>query len=186
MQLPLTVQLYCDRNKHKSLSWYLPVCELCPNRKCVKEWEEPHDSSLYCIQTDGNHMIASGSSYYGVVRLWDKRQSECLQVCTVYPPRGRNDTCRQVENTILWADADVKQQAKCTCNLVWCCACCAVLPAVLSPSDQPSVLPEVQQLTPVRSAGQHPAVARLQPEPHRDQMIHKLSETTSAIKIFLQ
>uniref|UniRef100_A0A3Q4AZC2 F-box domain-containing protein n=1 Tax=Mola mola TaxID=94237 RepID=A0A3Q4AZC2_MOLML len=70
-------------------------------RKCVKEWEEPHDSSLYCIQTDGNHMIASGSSYYGVVRLWDKRQSECLQVCTVYPPRGRNDTCRQVENTIL-------------------------------------------------------------------------------------
>lgn len=48
-------------------------------RKCVMEWEEPHDSALYCIQTDGNHMIASGSSYYGVVRLWDKRQSECLQ-----------------------------------------------------------------------------------------------------------
>lgn len=45
------------------------------------EWEEPHDSALYCIQTDGNHMIASGSSYYGVVRLWDKRQTECLQVC---------------------------------------------------------------------------------------------------------
>uniref|UniRef100_A0A668AIZ3 F-box and WD repeat domain containing 4 n=1 Tax=Myripristis murdjan TaxID=586833 RepID=A0A668AIZ3_9TELE len=48
-------------------------------RKCVMEWEEPHDSALYCIQTDGNHMIASGSSYYGVVRLWDKRQTECLQ-----------------------------------------------------------------------------------------------------------
>ncbi|XP_070697127.1 F-box/WD repeat-containing protein 4 [Pempheris klunzingeri] len=48
-------------------------------RKCVTEWEEPHDSALYCIQTDGNHMIASGSSYYGVVRLWDKRQTECLQ-----------------------------------------------------------------------------------------------------------
>ncbi|XP_005747470.1 F-box/WD repeat-containing protein 4 isoform X1 [Pundamilia nyererei] len=51
---------------------------LCP-RKCAMEWEEPHDSALYCIQTDGNHMIASGSSYYGVVRLWDKRQTECLQ-----------------------------------------------------------------------------------------------------------
>lgn len=25
-------------------------------------------------------MIASGSSYYGVVRLWDKRQTRCLQV----------------------------------------------------------------------------------------------------------
>ncbi|XP_026164874.1 F-box/WD repeat-containing protein 4 isoform X1 [Mastacembelus armatus] len=48
-------------------------------RKCVMEWEEPHDSTLYCIQTDGNHLIASGSSYYGVVRLWDKRQTECLQ-----------------------------------------------------------------------------------------------------------
>ncbi|KAE8280255.1 F-box/WD repeat-containing protein 4 Dactylin F-box and WD-40 domain-containing protein 4 [Larimichthys crocea] len=48
-------------------------------RKCVMEWEEPHDSALYCIQTDGNHMIASGSSHYGVVRLWDKRQAECLQ-----------------------------------------------------------------------------------------------------------
>uniref|UniRef100_A0A3Q3JRN2 Uncharacterized protein n=1 Tax=Monopterus albus TaxID=43700 RepID=A0A3Q3JRN2_MONAL len=48
-------------------------------RKCVMEWEEPHDSALYCIQTDGNHMIASGSSYYGVVRLWDRRQTKCLQ-----------------------------------------------------------------------------------------------------------
>ncbi|KAK5881834.1 hypothetical protein CesoFtcFv8_020479 [Champsocephalus esox] len=43
------------------------------------EWEEPHDSALYCLQTDGNHMIASGSSYYGGVRLWDKRQAACLQ-----------------------------------------------------------------------------------------------------------
>ncbi|XP_068597216.1 F-box/WD repeat-containing protein 4 [Brachionichthys hirsutus] len=48
-------------------------------RKCVMEWEEPHDNTLYCIQTDGNHMIASGSSHYGVVRLWDKRQTKCLQ-----------------------------------------------------------------------------------------------------------
>ncbi|XP_061601481.1 F-box/WD repeat-containing protein 4 isoform X2 [Cololabis saira] len=48
-------------------------------QKCVREWEEPHDSTLYCIQTDKNHMIASGSSYYGVVRLWDKRQTKCLQ-----------------------------------------------------------------------------------------------------------
>ncbi|CAL1577722.1 unnamed protein product [Knipowitschia caucasica] len=49
-------------------------------QKCVMEWEDPHDSALYCLQTDGNHMMASGSSYYGVVRLWDKRQSQCLQV----------------------------------------------------------------------------------------------------------
>uniref|UniRef100_A0A8C6KJ81 F-box and WD repeat domain containing 4 n=1 Tax=Nothobranchius furzeri TaxID=105023 RepID=A0A8C6KJ81_NOTFU len=49
-------------------------------QRCVMEWEEPHDSTLYCIQTDGNNMIASGSSLYGVVRLWDKRQTKCLQV----------------------------------------------------------------------------------------------------------
>ncbi|XP_029962726.1 F-box/WD repeat-containing protein 4 [Salarias fasciatus] len=54
-------------------------------RKCVMEWEEPHDSALYCIQTDGNHMIASGSSYYGVVRLWDRRQAACLQFFQLGP-----------------------------------------------------------------------------------------------------
>lgn len=49
-------------------------------RKCVMEWEEPHDSTLYCLQTDGNHLLATGSSYYGVVRLWDRRQRACLHV----------------------------------------------------------------------------------------------------------
>ncbi|XDV50371.1 hypothetical protein PO909_019441 [Leuciscus waleckii] len=49
------------------------------------EWEEPHDSALYCIKSDKNHMIASGSSYYGVVRLWDKRQTRCLQMFQLAP-----------------------------------------------------------------------------------------------------
>lgn len=31
-------------------------------------------------------MIASGSSYYGVVRLWDKRQTRCLQVRDGWSP----------------------------------------------------------------------------------------------------
>lgn len=61
--------------------WDLRVC----TRKCVMEWEEPHDSALYCIKTDKNHMIASGSSYYGVVRLWDKRQTRCLQMFQLAP-----------------------------------------------------------------------------------------------------
>lgn len=81
----------CDSKTHKGYPAHINSCELCPNRKCVKEWEEPHDCTLYCIQTDGNHMIASGSSYYGVVRLWDKRQSKCLQVCTVCPHKETND-----------------------------------------------------------------------------------------------
>ncbi|XP_025736199.2 F-box/WD repeat-containing protein 4 isoform X2 [Callorhinus ursinus] len=52
-------------------------------RKCVMEWEEPHDSTLYCLQTDGNHLLATGSSYYGVVRLWDRRQRACLHPCVL-------------------------------------------------------------------------------------------------------
>lgn len=56
---------------------YIP---LSLDRKCVMEWEEPHDSTLYCLQTDGNHLLATGSSYYGVVRLWDRRQRACLHV----------------------------------------------------------------------------------------------------------
>ena len=55
------------------------------------EWEEPHDSTLYCLQTDGNHLLATGSSYYGVVRLWDRRQRACLHVSvlrTAGRPRG--------------------------------------------------------------------------------------------------
>uniref|UniRef100_A0A8C8CW33 F-box domain-containing protein n=1 Tax=Oncorhynchus tshawytscha TaxID=74940 RepID=A0A8C8CW33_ONCTS len=49
-------------------------------RKCVMEWEEPHDSALYCIQMDGNHMIASGSSYDGVMQMWDKWQTCCVEM----------------------------------------------------------------------------------------------------------
>lgn len=58
----------------------LPLYLFFLDRKCVMEWEEPHDSTLYCLQTDGNHLLATGSSYYGVVRLWDRRQRACLHV----------------------------------------------------------------------------------------------------------
>lgn len=119
------------------------------NRKCVKEWEEPHDCTLYCIQTDGNHMIASGSSYYGVVRFWDKRQSKCLQVCRVNPA-GKRQKCDVVHVNAVVTSA---------------CVCWVVLPAVRPPRDQPGLLPAVQQLPPVRSPGKHAADSGLQPEP---------------------
>ncbi|XP_070541511.1 F-box/WD repeat-containing protein 4-like isoform X3 [Ptychodera flava] len=45
----------------------------------VLQFEEPDDSAIYCIQTDGKNLIASGSSRYGVVRLWDKRMTKCMQ-----------------------------------------------------------------------------------------------------------
>ncbi|XP_067156255.1 F-box/WD repeat-containing protein 4 isoform X2 [Apteryx mantelli] len=72
-------------------------------RKCVQEWEEPHDSALYCIRSDGNHMIASGSSYYGVVRLWDKRQTRCLQSFHLSSPTSSPVYCLRFSTTHLYA-----------------------------------------------------------------------------------
>lgn len=70
-----------------------PLHHLLLDRKCVMEWEEPHDSTLYCLQTDGNHLLATGSSYYGVVRLWDRRQRACLHV-SVLRTAGRPHGCQ--------------------------------------------------------------------------------------------
>ncbi|XP_040461494.1 F-box/WD repeat-containing protein 4 isoform X2 [Falco naumanni] len=72
-------------------------------RKCVQEWEEPHDSALYCIRSDKNHMIASGSSYYGVVRLWDKRQTQCLQSFHLSSPTSSPVYCLRFSTTHLYA-----------------------------------------------------------------------------------
>ncbi|XP_065528167.1 F-box/WD repeat-containing protein 4 isoform X3 [Lathamus discolor] len=72
-------------------------------RKCVQEWEEPHDSALYCIRSDKNHMIASGSSYYGVVRLWDKRQTRCLQSFHLSSPTSSPVYCLRFSTTCLYA-----------------------------------------------------------------------------------
>ncbi|XP_063289640.1 F-box/WD repeat-containing protein 4 [Pelobates fuscus] len=72
-------------------------------RRCVKEWEEPHDSALYCMQSDGNYMIASGSSYYGVVRLWDKRMNHCLQSFSLSSPTSSPVYCLRFSTTHLYA-----------------------------------------------------------------------------------
>ncbi|KAH0623812.1 hypothetical protein JD844_006951 [Phrynosoma platyrhinos] len=72
-------------------------------RECVKKWEEPHDSALYCIKSDGNHMIASGSSYYGVVRLWDKRQTRCLQSFSLSSPVSSPVYCLRFSTSHLYA-----------------------------------------------------------------------------------
>nr|CAB3245400.1 F-box/WD repeat-containing protein 4-like [Phallusia mammillata] len=48
-------------------------------RNCVKIWEEPHDNTIYCVTSDANHMILSGSCRHGVVRLWDMRKTKPVQ-----------------------------------------------------------------------------------------------------------
>ncbi|XP_076141734.1 F-box/WD repeat-containing protein 4 [Alosa pseudoharengus] len=79
--------------------WDLRVC----SRKCVMEWEEPHDSALYCMQTDGNHLIVSGSSYYGVVRLWDKRHTRCLQMFQLTSSTSSPVYCLRLNASHLYA-----------------------------------------------------------------------------------
>ncbi|XP_027707598.1 F-box/WD repeat-containing protein 4 isoform X1 [Vombatus ursinus] len=73
------------------------------SQKCVMEWEEPHDSALYCVQSDGNHMLASGSSYYGVVRLWDRRQKGCLHAFSLSSPTSSPVYCLRFSTTHLYA-----------------------------------------------------------------------------------
>jgi len=40
---------------------------------CVLKCEDPHDSAIYCIDSDHFVTILSGTARYGLTRLWDKR-----------------------------------------------------------------------------------------------------------------
>ncbi|XP_022098257.1 F-box/WD repeat-containing protein 4-like isoform X2 [Acanthaster planci] len=45
----------------------------------VIELEDPHDYTVYRLQSDGKYLIASGTALWSVVRLWDKRMTKTLQ-----------------------------------------------------------------------------------------------------------
>ncbi|KAL9983357.1 hypothetical protein ACROYT_G005516 [Oculina patagonica] len=47
---------------------------------CVLKWEDPHDSVVYCVDSDNKWMVISGTNRYGVVRIWDKRLRKCLRM----------------------------------------------------------------------------------------------------------
>lgn len=49
------------------------------------KWEEPFDSTLYCVQSDGHYAVITGTARHGLVRLWDKRQTRPVQVGTEGP-----------------------------------------------------------------------------------------------------
>ena len=42
-------------------------CGLCSASSCVLKWEDPHDSVVYCIESDNKWMVISGTNRYGVV-----------------------------------------------------------------------------------------------------------------------
>ena len=35
--------------------------------------EEPYDSAIYCVNSDGNNVLLSGTARHGLVEFWDKR-----------------------------------------------------------------------------------------------------------------
>ncbi|XP_064465761.1 F-box/WD repeat-containing protein 4-like [Ornithodoros turicata] len=51
----------------------------CPTHS-VRAWEDPHDSTVYCIASDHHMTVVSGTNRYGVVRLWDKRTTRPMQM----------------------------------------------------------------------------------------------------------
>lgn len=53
------------------------------SRHCVRKWEDPHDSAVYCIDSDRKWLILSGTNRYGVVRMWDKRMDHSVKYYNV-------------------------------------------------------------------------------------------------------
>lgn len=43
-------------------------------------WEEPFDSAVYCVKTDGDCAMLTGTARHGMTRLWDKRATKPVQV----------------------------------------------------------------------------------------------------------
>ncbi|KAL8560908.1 hypothetical protein ACOMHN_035848 [Nucella lapillus] len=58
---------------------YLRLWDL-RTRSCVNKWEDQFDSTVYCLQSDGHNTMLTGTARHGLVRLWDKRQPENLQI----------------------------------------------------------------------------------------------------------
>lgn len=49
----------------------------------VMKWEEPFDSAIYCLKSDGRHCLLVGTARHGMVRLWDMRRPRHVQVRTL-------------------------------------------------------------------------------------------------------
>ena len=54
-------------------------------------WDDPYDSAVYCIKSDGLHSILSGTARHGMVMLWDKRLVTTEPVQLYYA--GRSYSC---------------------------------------------------------------------------------------------
>lgn len=67
---------------------YVRLWDVRSPAQCVRSWEDPHDSTVYCVASDHNVTVLSGTNRYGVVRLWDKRMTQQVQM--YYVGRGNS------------------------------------------------------------------------------------------------
>lgn len=54
---------------------------------CVLKWEEPFNEAIYCLATDYNMTLVCGTARHGLVRLWDMRQTQPVNMYHVKHPR---------------------------------------------------------------------------------------------------
>ncbi|XP_033757213.1 F-box/WD repeat-containing protein 4-like [Pecten maximus] len=57
---------------------------------CVCNWVEPFDYANYCIQSDNNMAMFTGTARSSMTRLWDKRKSKPVGI--YHPPGRRRDS----------------------------------------------------------------------------------------------
>ena len=43
-------------------------------------WEEPYDSTVYTVRSDGGNSVLAGTAKYGLIHLWDKRTAKSTQM----------------------------------------------------------------------------------------------------------
>jgi len=68
-----------------SLYMYVCMCLYVSVSVClsvsVSSWEEPFDSALYCVKSDGgSDAFLVGTSRHSLIRLWDRRHRKPVQV----------------------------------------------------------------------------------------------------------
>jgi len=49
---------------------------------CVLKWEDPHDSTVYCIDSDTHWMVVSGTCRYGVVSTFSCINTYFAEQCS--------------------------------------------------------------------------------------------------------
>ncbi|XP_063992375.1 F-box/WD repeat-containing protein 4 isoform X2 [Diachasmimorpha longicaudata] len=71
------------------LVWESPNCLLtCGTGTCVASWADPTDATIYCLASDYNNTMVTGTQYNGKLVLWDQRLFHYVQLYFMNTRRG--------------------------------------------------------------------------------------------------